>query len=84
MKSENTGAVYIETESGSMEQIDGDKEYQESGLILVEDSAGDTCYRGLLRSMKSRGNSTWQSEKKSYTIKLWKAADLFHMGEGKN
>lgn len=84
MKSENTGTVYIETESGSMEQIDGDKEYQEGGLILVEDSAGDVCYRGMLRSMKSRGNSTWQSEKKSYTIKLWKAADLFHMGEGKN
>lgn len=84
MQSANIGTVYIETESNSMEQIDQDKEYQEAGLILVKDPAGETCYGGLLSSIKSRGNATWNTEKKSYAIKLSKEADLFEMGEGKN
>ena len=84
MKSENTGTVYIETESGSMELIDQDKEYQERGLILVTDSGGNICYAGLLDSIKGRGNTTWQAEKKSYKIKLSRAAELLQMGEGKN
>lgn len=84
MQSANVGTVYIETETGSMEQIHQDKEYQESGLILVKDSDGNTYYSGLLNAMKGRGNSTWNSEKKCYTIKLSKATDLFQMGEGKN
>ena len=84
MQSANIGAVYIETESGSMEQIDQDKEHLEGGLILVKDSEGNTYYGGLLNSIKSRGNSTWQTDKKSYAVKLSKAADLFEMGEGRN
>lgn len=84
MKSANIGTVYIETDSGSMEWIDQDKEYQEGGWILITDCAGNVCHAGLLDSMKSRGNTTWQSEKKSYKIKLSREADLFQMEEGKN
>lgn len=84
MQSANIGTVYIETETGSMDQVDRDKEYRESGLALVKDADGKACYRGFLDSIKSRGNATWNSEKKSYTIKLSKPADLFQMGEGKN
>lgn len=84
MQSANIGTVYIETETGSMDQIDQDKEYRERGLALVKDADGNTCYSGFLNFIKSRGNATWKSEKKSYTIKLSKAADLFQMGEGKN
>lgn len=84
MQSANIGTVYIETETGSMEQINQDKEYQESGLILVKDSLGDVCYMGLLDSIKGRGNASWNTDKKSYSIKLSKAADLFQMGEAKN
>ena len=69
MQSANIGAVYIETESGSMEQIDQDKEHLEGGLILVKDSEGNTYYGGLLNSIKRRGNSTWQTDKKSYAVK---------------
>ncbi len=83
LKSANVGAVYIETESGSMEEVDADKRYQERGLILVKDEEGETFYGGFLDTIKSRGNSTWGTEKKSYTIKLDKPADLFGMGEAR-
>lgn len=82
MQSANIGTVYIETETGSMEQVDLDKENQESGKILVKDSDGNTFYKGFLDSIKSRGNTSWQSDKKSYAIKLSREADLFQMGEG--
>ena len=78
------GTVFLETESGSMTQIDGDKEYKESGRILVSDAEGQTLHMGVLDYVKSRGNATWQSDKKSYAVKLSQGADLFGMGEAED
>jgi len=84
LQSDKVGTVFIETESGSMDQVDADKEYRESGKILVKDEEGKVLYQGALDSIKGRGNATWQAEKKSYGIKLFYPADLFGMGEGEN
>ncbi len=79
-QSRDVGTVYIETSSGSMEAVDADKEYKESGMILVCDALGNQDYAGYLTQIKGRGNVTWQAEKKSYGIKLSSEADLLGMG----
>ena len=84
VQSANIGSVFIETDSGSMEQVDADKEYREGGRILVMDAEGEIGHIGVLDFIKGRGNATWRSDKKSYAVKLSDAADLFGMGEAKD
>lgn len=82
-QSEHVGTVYIETSSGSMASVDADKEYGESGRILVYDADGNPNYEGHLSQIKGRGNVTWLAEKKSYGIKLEYEANLLGMGSSK-
>lgn len=84
LQSANIGSIYIETESGSMDQVDRDKKHKEQGQILVKDPKGGISYRGPFLSIKSRGNSTWETEKKSYSLKLPNPVDFFAMGEAGN
>ena len=84
LKSANIGSVFVETKSGTMNRVDRDKEYKEPGNILIMDSQGSPLYEGNLTHIKSRGNATWKSKKKSYGIMLSKPADLFSMGESKS
>ena len=63
MQSANIGSVFVETDSGSMEQVDADKEYREGGRILVMDEEGNIGHIGVLDSIKGRGNATWNSDK---------------------
>ncbi len=80
MHSANLPAVFLETESGSMEKLDADKEYEEAGEIIVFDADGRMVCADKLDHISGRGNSTWAYPKKSYGIKLKEKADLFGMG----
>ncbi len=82
--SDDTAAVFIDTESGSMEYLNEDKENSEPGLIQILDEDGNTEYRGKLKEIKGHGNSTWMRAKKPYGFKLYKKANLFNMGSSKN
>ncbi len=85
MQSANLPAMFITTESGSMENMNASKENRESGTILVMDENGDAVCVGPLEYIKGRGNVTWEnSDKKGYHIKLPKKEDLFGMGEAKD
>lgn len=84
LQSENSGTIYINTESGNMDAIHADKSHKESGDIIVLDGNGNVQYEGELSSIKGRGNSTWLQTKKPYNIKLDKKADLFGMGKNKS
>ena len=84
VQSANVGTIFLETDSGSMEQVDADKEYREGGRILITDAAGGIEHIGILDYIKGRGNATWNSDKKSYSVKLKEAADLFGMGEAED
>lgn len=83
-QSARVGSVFLDTESGSMEWVDQDKEYREGGHIEIRDVQGNTEYSGRMDALKSRGNASWQSDKKSYKLKLGVPADLFGMGEEKD
>ncbi len=84
MHSANLPALFLETESGSMEMLDADKNYEEKGRIILFDAGGDLVCADRLDRISGRGNSTWAYPKKSYGIKLKTRADLFGMGSADN
>ncbi len=59
LRSSGLPAVYVSTESGSMENIYADKDHRERGKIYIEDDTGRIEYMGDLRYIKGHGNTTW-------------------------
>lgn len=82
LQSENIPAMFIETESGSLDAIHADKSHKEKGTISVVEN-GEVTVDTTLSSIKGRGNSTWNLDKKPYNIKFDKKIDLFGMGKAK-
>lgn len=83
-QSSGTAAVFIDTRDGIMQEIDADKEVKAGGKIYIKDAEGNRECLALLDYIKSRGNATWHTEKKSYAFGLSEPQDLFGMGEAKN
>ncbi|MEZ3507724.1 MAG: CotH kinase family protein [Lachnospiraceae bacterium] len=84
MHSANLPAMFLETESGSMDKVDADKDYEEAGRVVLIDLDGSVVCADKLQHISGRGNSTWAYAKKSYGIKLKESADLFQMGSARN
>lgn len=82
-KAEGIGSVFFTTESGSMDYIHAKKGNGESGDIVVIDYDGSVSYDKGLDSIKGRGNTTWNLNKKPYNIKLDKKASLMGMDKSK-
>lgn len=80
MHSAGLPAVFLETDSGSLNQLNADKNYAEKGRIVLFDAAGNVVCADKLDRISGRGNSTWAYPKKSYGIRLKSRADLFDMG----
>ncbi|MDE5934025.1 MAG: CotH kinase family protein [Lachnospiraceae bacterium] len=80
MYSENIPAVFIDTESGTSEGINSDKNYKEPGYISVLEANGNTSFQLPLTYVKGRGNTSFtEFEKKPYQIKLADAAPFLGM-----
>lgn len=76
LKSEGLPSLFIDTASGNMEAVHSDKEIKEEASVWLIDAEGDREYSGKIEYIKSRGNSTFNAEKKPYQIKLLKNASL--------
>ncbi len=77
--------IYVETENN---QPIVSKEKYINGSFRIQgnaeyNSANTTLYDGAIE-IKGRGNSTWQSPKKPYKIKLDKKTDIFGFGKNKH
>lgn len=83
LHSSGVAAVFINTESGSMDAVHADKSYKEAGQIKILDAKGKAEYDGKLDYIKGRGNASWEVDKKGYNIKLDKKTNLFKMGKSK-
>lgn len=84
LKSAQIPAMYISTKSGTMDKVHADKEYKESGKILITDADGAVEYDGKLSHIKGRGNYSWDGFiKKPYSIKLYTKTNLFKLGKAK-
>lgn len=82
LKSENLPAVFVTTDSGSMEYVHQDKENEEEGHIDIVTADGNVEYSGRLSKISGRGNSTWDLIKKPYSVKLQDAKPLLGMESG--
>lgn len=84
MYSENIPAVFIDTESGTSEGINSDKNHREAGYLSVLEADGNTSFELPLAYIKGRGNTSFtEFEKKPYQIKLADDAPFLGMGSAK-
>lgn len=94
IKSGDVGAVYIDTNSGSLSSItaSSDHSVSEPGSIMVVQPNGKIDYMGIMEKMSGRGNGTWTGTsavdknggiKNPYNIKLAKSTSLLGMNAAK-
>lgn len=82
-KATGIGSMFFTTESGSMDYVNSSKSNSESGKMVVIDYDGSISYDNDLDSIKGRGNTTWELDKKPYNIKLAKKTKLLGMDKNK-
>lgn len=80
-KSDRVAALYIRTDSGSMEQIWENKDQKEGGSYRLVTDSGEQDSDGPLAYIKGRGNSTWDWAKKPYRVELKESRRLLGMGK---
>ncbi|MDO5132296.1 MAG: CotH kinase family protein [Eubacteriales bacterium] len=75
-----TATMYLDTESGSMENVDGDatKQTSEAAQFLVCGADGTVDSRGGC-SVSGRGNSTWKMNKRPYNLNLTEKQSVLGM-----
>ncbi len=79
LQSENLPTLYIETESGSMDYVNEDKENTEDASVLLIAPDGQVTFSEL-STISGRGNSTWNggyAPKKPYNLEFDFAVNLF-------
>ncbi len=81
LRSADVATLYIDTASGSMENIHNDKNYEERASVRLLTKSGVVDHSDELGALKGRGNYTWLCEKKSYVLTLSEAGNLLDMGD---
>lgn len=79
IESGNMPTIYINTESGFMETVDGNKENREAGSFYLTDEVGELQVSDSLTYIKGRGNTTWEQDKKPYSIRLTNKHEILGM-----
>lgn len=83
MKSENLPALFMETDSGSIDAVYSDKEIEEKGKMRLFSKEGEKLFAGGLKSIKTRGNYSFDHyEKKPFSITTKENISLLGLGEG--
>ena len=83
MRSSSLPAIFIETQSGSLDYLLANKENKEAGTIRVYENGVRTLDKEL-KQIKGRGNSTWfECPKKPFNIKFDKKTALLGMPKAK-
>lgn len=84
MKSENLPVVFLDTDSGTVDNIWADKSVEENGKLRLFSAAGEFLYNGGLNSVRSRGNYSFAHyEKKPFSITLKEEASLLGLDMGR-
>ena len=83
MESANLPTLFLETDSGTIEQICADKEYEENGKLTVIDEMGNVQLNVGLSSIKGRGNTSFSNyDKKPFSITTQKESSILGLGMG--
>ena len=85
MFSENVASVYLCSDDPAefgREWVEdsGRKRNKATGRMVMQNANGHIVYNGELDQIKGRGNSTWESIKKPYQIKISPSANLLETG----
>lgn len=84
MKSSNIPVLFMETESGTMEHLNADKDVFETGIISIVNETGNWEIQQDAKKISARGNTTFEHvEKKAYSFTLNKSYPLCGMDAGK-
>ena len=83
LQSADLPSVFLDTESGSLAKIQASKNNKEKGRITVIENGNTAIDNAVLKSVKGRGNSTWNADKKPYNIKFDNKTDVLGMGKAK-
>lgn len=83
MQSANIPAIFIDTKSESMDHVNQEKGNAESGNITYISTDGEILYAGKLDKITGRGNSSWEEDKKSYSITLEENVNFENMGSAR-
>ena len=84
MQSENIPALFIDTESGGLEELKSDKEYRVSGTINAVNAEGEWEDKIALKSLGGRGNTSFAGyEKKPFSMTLNEEASVFGLPAGR-
>lgn len=84
MRSENIRSLFItsgDPENRDREWIELSKDNRAGGSAVLLRSDGSVAYAGGIKSLRGRGNSTWNYPKKPYQIKLAAKSDLLDTGK---
>ena len=85
MQSANLPTLFMETDSGTIEQICADKEYEENGELTVIDEIGNVQLTVGLSSVKGRGNTSFNNyEKKPFSITTKTESSILDLGTGQD
>jgi len=77
MEGSEIATLFIQTESGHLEDIHADQSHRETAQILMIDDDGETVlYDGEADRFNGRGNSTWLQEKRPYNLRLTESTNL--------
>ena len=83
MKSAKLPTVFMETDSGTLDEVWADKTIEENGKMRILDANGALLYKGGLKGIACRGNySLAHFQKKSMVITLKEAVSLLELGMG--
>lgn len=74
--------LYLDTVSGSMEAVNADKTHRENGSFLFFREDGRRDVSGTC-SLHGRGNSSWNEDKKQYSLNLTDSAEVLGMDASK-
>lgn len=83
-QSANVPTIYIDTATGTMERIHADKAHEETVSVTICNADGSLHFTSDGNTLNGRGNSTWKSGKKPYTLHLSAESDLLGMGTASN
>ncbi len=85
MQSENIPAMYLKTDSGSLDSILESQEYQEKGSFKVITEDGEIDCSSKIKSIHGRGNYSWDNyEKKPFSFATKDEISILNLKKGSN
>lgn len=82
-RSENVATMFLDTVSGTMQEIHGDKNHEEYASMTLYSTDGSINFYDASSRLKGRGNATWERDKRPYVLTLSSDGNLLDMGSGK-